>query len=229
MLSNFLTVQSTTSTNDLVRGYPVGTILKSLTQTNGRGRSGKHWLSPDGGIYFSFSLSIDKFHEYSGLESILLGVALHNALSQLTDSKLFLKWPNDLLDEEGKKLAGILIEKSDANTLIIGIGINLQSPDDFNQFAYFKPKQKIEQVFILQLFFAVLDDFLSSKYDLISLWQNSSSLLPDDPLVLHFADQTSVQGYFVGINRDGSIKIKTENDEFKNFNTGVIYSLRKAK
>lgn len=128
-----------TNTDLLKRAHTLSspTLLLALRQTTGRGRNGKPWLSRQG-TSLTFSLAwcfLRSAAELSGL-SLAVGVSLAKALRRL-GIPVMLKWPNDIL-QDGKKLAGILIERpSDANRpktrenwVIIGIGINLQLPDE---------------------------------------------------------------------------------------------------
>lgn len=128
-------VDQTGSTNaDLlaaVRDMTTPTLLIAKSQTAGRGRAGRSWLSAPGksltfSLAWKFSLPV---HALMGLP-LAIGVAIADALKMFNvESRL--KWPNDVL-YEGKKLAGILIESAsagqvphDASWAIIGIGINM--------------------------------------------------------------------------------------------------------
>jgi len=134
-------IDETGSTNtDLlarVPGLSSPTLLFAHRQTAGRGRSGKTWYSaPDASLTFSLGWPfLRPPAELAGL-SLAIGVSLAQALREL-GILVSLKWPNDVL-KEGKKLAGILVERpsdrnrrnGDQNWVIIGIGINLQLPDE---------------------------------------------------------------------------------------------------
>ncbi|MBS0557723.1 MAG: biotin--[acetyl-CoA-carboxylase] ligase [Proteobacteria bacterium] len=105
-------------------------------QSAGRGRRGRAWLSPLGAnVYFSllkrFARGMDAL---AGL-SLAVGVAVTQALEDCGASGLGLKWPNDVL-VDGRKLAGILIEVGGEFLgpchAVIGIGINLRLPPDFD-------------------------------------------------------------------------------------------------
>lgn len=128
-------VDETGSTNaDLLAELPrltAPTLLIARSQTAGRGRAGRTWLSAPGRS-LTFSLAW-KFHApvqaLVGLP-LAVGVALADALAMFSVD-VRLKWPNDVLFE-GKKLAGILIETAsaghvphDASWAVIGIGINM--------------------------------------------------------------------------------------------------------
>jgi BirA family biotin operon repressor/biotin-[acetyl-CoA-carboxylase] ligase len=132
-------VDETGSTNaDLLAGLAAlgaPTLLIARTQTAGRGRAGRNWLSAPGKS-LTFSLAW-KFaapvHALVGLP-LAVGVALAEALAMF-NIDVRLKWPNDVL-YQGKKLAGILIETAaagrgtqEASWAVIGIGINMAVDD----------------------------------------------------------------------------------------------------
>lgn len=128
-------VDQTGSTNaDLLAGLrdmTAPTLLIARTQTAGRGRAGRTWLSAPGksltfSLAWKFNLPV---HALMGLP-LAVGVAIADALAMFNVNAR-LKWPNDVL-HEGKKLAGILIESAsagqvphDASWAVIGIGINM--------------------------------------------------------------------------------------------------------
>ncbi len=99
-------------------------------QTAGRGRRGRTWSSPRGqNLYLSMGLTFHGgFAVLDGL-SLVLGVAVANALESLGASQIGLKWPNDIF-LPGGKLGGILIElqgelQEGVVQVIAGIGINV--------------------------------------------------------------------------------------------------------
>ena len=103
-------------------------------QTAGRGRRGREWISPFAShLYFSMYWRLDAGIEKASGLSLLVGIAVVNALEKLGIQGVGLKWPNDLY-YQGKKLAGILIElnaqASDVCHSVIGIGINVRMPAD---------------------------------------------------------------------------------------------------
>ena len=110
----FLRLDSVTSTQDVARDLPVGSIVLADHQSAGRGRSSHSWEAPTGAaLLVSFVLPPNP------LLSLAAGVAAAEACGR----GVRLKWPNDLL-LDGRKVGGILIEASPARA-ICGIGINL--------------------------------------------------------------------------------------------------------
>jgi BirA family biotin operon repressor/biotin-[acetyl-CoA-carboxylase] ligase len=109
-------------------------VCMAEMQTAGKGRRGRQWVSP-----FGHNLYLSVLREFnsgaSSLEglSLVIGIALVNALQEWGFGGLGLKWPNDVLWNE-RKLAGILIEISGdvAGTcqVVIGLGLNLKLKTD---------------------------------------------------------------------------------------------------
>ena len=99
------------------------------SQTAGRGRRGRQWLSPFArNIYCTVGINRHIKAANQGLLSIVTGVALCGALRAQTGLEVRLKWPNDLL-LDGRKLGGILIESrvlgDERFFFAIGFGLNL--------------------------------------------------------------------------------------------------------
>jgi len=123
-------LEETTSTQDVARdlaekGASDGTAVIAGTQKSGRGRLGRSWFSPEGGLAVSIVLrpSFDSIRLLPAITS----VAVFRTLEKL-GVKAAIKWPNDMLIK-GKKVCGILIENClDGSRLkysIPGIGINV--------------------------------------------------------------------------------------------------------
>jgi len=108
------------------KGASEGTVVIAGTQTAGRGRIGRTWLSPKGSLAMSIMLkpTLDNLPQLIMIASL----AVVRAIKQIADLETQIKWPNDVLIK-GKKVCGILIEnevKGDKiNFAIIGIGINV--------------------------------------------------------------------------------------------------------
>ena len=103
------------------RGEPEGTVLIAESQSKGRGRWGRRWFSPEGGLYFSLILRPGEKKLVKSIP-ILAGLSLKRAIKKVTGLASWMKLPNDILINK-KKVAGILLEKKNS-FLILGIGIN---------------------------------------------------------------------------------------------------------
>ena len=104
------------------------------TQTAGRGRRGRPWVSPFGAnLYLSVLRTLTTVPECLQGLSLAVGVAVARALQSLDVQGIALKWPNDI-QLDGKKLGGILLEMSGGSRgpwrVVAGIGINIHMPGD---------------------------------------------------------------------------------------------------
>ncbi|MBR0219826.1 MAG: biotin--[Clostridia bacterium] len=101
-------------------------LLTADSQTAGRGRLGRRFVSPPGtGLYMSLLASPPSGTD-CGLITILAAVAVCRAIEEMTDLRPRIKWVNDLF-VRGKKVCGILAEGL-SGPVVIGIGVNLRTP-----------------------------------------------------------------------------------------------------
>ncbi len=119
------------STNELVKraieaGEPEGLVCRARMQTGGYGRQGRHWTSPAGGLYQSLLLRPAVEPRIVPTLGIVVALSIRAALERLGGphaQAIHLKWPNDVITDEGK-LAGISME-SHAGGVCVGIGVNV--------------------------------------------------------------------------------------------------------
>lgn len=129
-------LESVDSTNRVAmelgdKGASHGTVLIAESQTSGRGRLGRRWISPPGvNIYMSVVLRPVLKPEDTTLLTIMAANACAIAIRATTGTNIEIKWPNDLMVGD-KKLGGILTEiKSFSGNItfaVIGIGINVST------------------------------------------------------------------------------------------------------
>lgn len=118
-------------------GAPERTLVVSEIQDAGRGRMGKYWYSPPGGLWFSFVLRPRCEPAVAPILNFVAGNSVAIAVQELYGIEASMKWPNDVYVGD-KKLCGIaLLMSSDTDMiyyLVIGIGINVnnEAPDDVN-------------------------------------------------------------------------------------------------
>ena len=131
-------ITETGSTNtDLCRmareGAAHKTVLIAERQTGGRGRRGRSFLSPSGGLYMSILLRELPYDGDAAIMTSVAAVAFRRALQRFCDEKIGIKWVNDLLIN-GRKLAGILtegvVEQNCIKGVVVGIGVNLEEVPD---------------------------------------------------------------------------------------------------
>ncbi|MDH3391041.1 MAG: biotin--[acetyl-CoA-carboxylase] ligase [Desulfobulbaceae bacterium] len=132
----------TESTNSIAlelgnKGAAPGTVVVANSQTGGRGRLNRSWLSlPGMGLYFSIILRPRLAPENLPKGTLAAGLALCKAVEAAYSLCPQIKWPNDLL-LGGRKFGGILTETesiagSDSTypLVIVGVGLNLSSPEE---------------------------------------------------------------------------------------------------
>jgi BirA family biotin operon repressor/biotin-[acetyl-CoA-carboxylase] ligase len=122
----------TESTNSDVRalaveGAPHGTSVVAAEQTAGRGRHGRRWVSdPKAGLWCSVLLRGSVVGESLPRIPLLAALAVVDAVRNFGGFSLDIKWPNDVLSADGRKLAGILVEAT-WDFAVLGIGMNVDS------------------------------------------------------------------------------------------------------
>src|SRR5581483_3651874 len=126
--------EQTTSTNDVIEklardGVKEGVVVFAESQTKGRGRLGRKWISPNRkGLWFSILLRPDMRPQETTQLTVASATALRRAIVSETKLQPEIKWPNDILIG-GKKVAGILTELSaeldKVRHVILGIGVDV--------------------------------------------------------------------------------------------------------
>jgi BirA family biotin operon repressor/biotin-[acetyl-CoA-carboxylase] ligase len=121
------------STNDLAKslaneGEEEGLVVTAKTQVAGRGRMGRGWSSPEGGLYLSVLLR-PKVHAADMLRlTVLACIPVAETIEEASGCKTSVKWPNDV-EIGGSKVAGLLVESASKGGeiayMVLGIGVNL--------------------------------------------------------------------------------------------------------
>lgn len=132
--------QETASTSDLLErlardGVPEGLVLFAETQTRGRGRLGRNWVSPPGkGLWFSVLLRPPLRPQAATRLTVAAAVAIIRAIRTQLPIVPEIKWPNDIMIQ-GRKIAGVLTELTGELdsirhvTLGVGVNVNLEAAD----------------------------------------------------------------------------------------------------
>lgn len=215
------------STNDIADqlasdGAPEGTMVVTEHQTHGRGRLGRSWFSQKGkDLCFSLVLRPDVPLGNLSCLSLILGIAVGDAIEKISGLKPDLKWPNDLL-VNGKKCCGILSEVrtefGEVKYLIVGIGINVNAKVVSKGLSmtastlFQHTGQEISRsqllVEILNCFEPFYFEFLEQKIKpLLDLWVKKSSYAEDRWVVVKQMDH-SFQGITQGLGRHGALLVK---------------------
>ncbi len=119
------------STQEYALSLPIsksihGTIVMAIKQIMGKGRIGRTWISPEGGLWMSIILRPDFDVANIIFIQFIGALAVVNALKEITKIDCKLKWPNDVLIN-GKKVCGILVDvnlENEIKNIVMGIGLN---------------------------------------------------------------------------------------------------------
>lgn len=125
-----ISLDSVGSTNDEARRLAQSgaaadfLVVSAQSQSAGRGRRGRAWVSPAGNLHFSLLIRIQSLSSAAQL-GFAAAAALASALNGLLPQGQFqAKWPNDVM-AAGRKCAGMLLESAGTDWLVLGIGVNV--------------------------------------------------------------------------------------------------------
>ena len=194
-------------------------LVFALQQTQGRGRRGRSWECFNSGLYCTFiskpAVSVEKL---AGL-SLAVGVATIRMLEKIVPGFFTLKWPNDVLARDGRKLSGTLIEivrdiEGDP-CVLIGIGLNCAgvAPETISACALSEySQQDIEPEHISGLLAAellpVLADFYVNGFPYFkNEWLSFAAHTGKDVLVTD--EKGAVTGRFLGLGDTGTLLLDT--------------------
>ena len=230
------TISSTNSVM-MAQSTPLhNSLLTAECQLGGRGRRGRDWQSPFArNLAFSYGHSTDKPMEELGGLSLVVGLAVADAVNTLSSTPCALKWPNDVIVDEAK-LSGILVELKPSNSrvdLVIGVGVNvdLEASDrssvdrevtDLRTLGVNGSRTDllISIVHSLQRFLAEFDR--SGFLSFIEAF-NQAHAYQGKTCAIHQGDNI-ITGQVEGVNVDGALVLKTENG-IRSFHGGEV-SLR---
>lgn len=213
-----------------MQGAPEGSIFLAEEQLAGRGRGGHSWHSQAGaGIYMSVILR-PKVEAPAALAlSLIAGIAVHDAISEVCGVNPDLRWPNDVLIGP-KKVAGILTESSaDMQRLhhaVVGLGINVNQTDFPSEISAQATSLRLEtgrecqrEELVIALlesldlrYRALSSEPVSAVGDIIRDFESRSSFVRDTWIEVHERDAAEPQycGKTVGLDARGFLQIKTD-------------------
>lgn len=218
------------------RGARPGTVCLAETQTAGRGRIGRDWVSPFGAnVYLSLLWRFEEPSRVAGL-SLAVGVAVIRALAALGLGEVGLKWPNDLLWGE-RKLGGILLEVAgEAHgpcAVVIGLGLNRylpaaaarsidQSWGDLHQLAgsAVPPRNRLIAGVLSELL-PLLDDYARRGLaPYLPEWRRFHTLRGREA-VIHQGD-SRIPGRIEDVTDEGLLVLRTEDGGLRRFASGDV-------
>jgi len=203
-------------------GVEQGTIVIAEIQTHGRGRLGREWRSPRGGIYLTIILRPKIDPTFAPRLTLMASVAVATTINRLFSLQARLKWPNDVLIQ-GRKVCGILAE-IDAdidivNFVNLGIGINANNSTlEFGNTATSLKTSLGRDVLRRDLLAALVREIDSRQdslmdADLIEQWKQLSATLHTDVIIAAPCD--TIAGRAIDIDTTGALIIEQADGSIK--------------
>jgi len=214
-----------------IAGAAAGTVVCAETQTKGRGRLGREWISPPSkGIYASLILRPQTPLSEVAQLTLVSAVAVCEALRNTSGLDALIKWPNDILIN-GKKTAGILTELNAemdrVRFVVVGCGINVNSlvaqlPPEATSLKI-EAKKDLSRVAVLQdvlrSFEKWLNIFEAEGFATVrGRWKELSATLGQR--VKFVEPRGEVVGTAFDLAPDGSLLLRKDNGEVVKKNTG---------
>ncbi len=226
------------STNDEARslvaaGVAAGTVVWAESQTAGRGRMGRDWVSPPGNLYCSIILRPKVEAPNLSQIAFVSALAVYDSVRPElpADVAVRFKWPNDVL-AGGRKLAGILVEAEklpdEARTaLIVGIGINIASAPRETDY----PATSISALTRAPRVSRVLSSLVASLDRRVELWTRGGFAAIRQEWIDHaygvggqVTASNGISGTFTGLDETGAIIIAAGGERHRLSSGSVRFS-----
>lgn len=216
------------------RGAEAGTVLWARRQSQGRGRSGRSFLSPEGGLYLSVLWRPATAPRQAACLSCAAALAVCRAVENCCGLSPQIKWPNDLLIK-GKKVCGILAEGIDAGgfALVLGVGLNVNT-------AKFPP-ELVEKASSLALLSgraydigALAEEVISQLDSIYAAWGAEGAAfleeyrrrsLPMGRHILSHRGEKLEEAQPIAIEPDYSLRLRWQDGTVENKSFGEIFEL----
>ena len=233
-------------------GAPHGTLVVSKVQKGGRGRLGRRWGSPEGGLWMSLVLRPEFGAGFAPRVTQTAAVGVAKALWEI-GVEARIKWPNDLL-VEGRKICGILAESSAENVpvaakrvgpsdrtrrldyVILGVGLNanldledLEVPDREVATIRSELGRDVDLTELLATLLSKLDAELERIEDfgaVLDAWRVLNCTLGKTVRVRRFGE--ALEGRAVDLSQEGALLLETSKGTVELFE-GEIEHLRQEE
>lgn len=235
------------STNDIAyklaeKRVKEGVVVLAEEQSKGRGRHGRHWVSPSkGGIYMSCILRPKIAPNEIPRITLLAAVAVAKAIRDTTSLDVTIKWPNDIT-LDGKKICGILTEmkaeQDRVDFIVLGIGINVNIPVKQlpkgstslkDELRHSGIKEPISRVEITKSVLQYLEEYYNlSEHKgfepIIDAWKRLSVMI-GSRIKVSLPNRT-FEGLAHDIDVDGSLIVRLDSGVLKKISSGDVVMVR---
>ncbi len=222
-------------------GAPEGAVVIAETQTGGKGRLGRKWISPKGNLYLSVILRPDVAMHKAPLITLMGAVAVAATIRTLCGLEAGIKWPNDVL-LSGKKVCGLLSEMSAEQDrirhLVLGIGIDVNMelrtlPADVKAVSTTLASEmgkEMDRTLLLRHLLGELDRWykvlLENEQDILHEWTSLNTTVGNR--VRLSGAGTVLEGLAQGIDNDGRLVIRQDDGTVKTVAAGDVTIVKGA-
>ncbi len=218
-----------------------GTVVIAESQTGGRGRLGRKWLSPEGGVWLSIILKPKVQPSYAPRITILSGVSVAKTIRSFGPEAM-IKWPNDVLIN-GKKVCGILTEiEAEIDMIdhcVVGIGIDANVdtesfPEEFRDSSTSLKKELGHEINRVEFVQKLLEEFeaLYVKFQegdfaaILEEWRSMSATIGE---WVKITTQTrTIYGEAIGVDNEGALILETDEGKLEKIVAGNCEHLRRT-
>ena len=233
------------STNTLAmemaaNGTPEGTVVIAETQTKGKGRLGRKWISPKGNLYFSVVLRPNVPMHKAPLITLMGAVAVASAIRTICGLEAGIKWPNDILIS-GKKVSGLLTEMSAEQDrirhIVLGIGVDVnmemgELPPEVRSLTTTLAAEagaKINRIALLQQLLRDLESwyqkFLKNDADILEEWKKLNVTVGNRVTVSGMGE--SLVGLAQGVDNEGRLIVRLDDGTIRTVAAGDVTIVKK--
>jgi len=224
-------------------GAQEGTVVIAETQTRGRGRLGREWISPNGGLWFSLILRPKLRPAEATKLTFVAGLAVAKVLHEMFGLIVETKWPNDVLVNR-KKICGILTEMNTTgetvNFVVVGVGVNANFdvekifPEELTRVTTSLENELRRKVRLEKLFTGLLET-IEKLYELytrkgfnpiLEEWKGCAGFLGRRVKVTSPTEKLS--GLALNVDHDGALVIRLKDERIRRVFVGDV-SLQTSK
>jgi BirA family transcriptional regulator, biotin operon repressor / biotin---[acetyl-CoA-carboxylase] ligase len=232
----FEEVAITGSTNaDLIvranNGASEGLWLRADHQHAGRGRMGRSWGSATGNLFASTIVRIGSGDPPASSLAFVVAIAVYETVQQIApDVSIFIKWPNDLLTNDGAKLCGMLLERA-GDAVVIGVGLNLfghpqgmeRAVTNLHACGANPPHAQA----VCEMLAAFMQDWLKrwrmgGLGSILKSWQGLAHPV-GTALSVNLPNGDILQGLYSGLNDDGSLRLRLADDQIHAIHAADVF------
>lgn len=223
------------STNLVAATLPAWHAVRADTQTAGRGRFQRAWVSDAGGLWLSAVVPAVTNSPAWRLLPLVAGLAICETLHQTGAHPLRLRWPNDVLVGD-RKLAGLLIDQFRPGLAVVGIGINVRNQPETRdlrlqgqvaRLAELVPQAPSLHALAVRVLAALKSNWLEVQHDGPESVLAQINTLWDLPRRVRLdLDGPKVSGDFLGVDSRGRLQLTPEGEPSRYFDPQEVKLLR---